>query len=366
MMKKYYLFAILVTCGWKAIAQDKDSLLTSATKTALTTTPADGKGNDRQLFPVFLSGFVNLLQNDGKNDLVINPTLYSIFGKDSKLQDIKHYRDATLLRNISITAGITPNSKNQIQVDGGLWGLKWIVINNKILKEKDYADAVKVAKKTGEVQEYVRKLPGGPALFHKYRTQNSPTDTVNNLLTTKDANEKKIVSDVAKHFKISETEAANDINGSFAIRGYLLDKLSTKPALNFSYNQTYDFQKWQSAKVILSSDFAFFLGKIPFDLTGTVTFADDTTKKHSGLVRSLYETDFGKNITFPCAKWFEVKPAVSFTHIDGPLYKKEKTDSFAASVTPRFQINKNFWLPITIKYDPKGWFGFLTVQYALK
>ncbi|MDB5008512.1 MAG: hypothetical protein JWP45_2905 [Mucilaginibacter sp.] len=343
--------------------QNKDTVLTSVTAKALTTTPANGKGNDRQMFPVFLSAFINLLQTDGKNDLVINPTLYSIFGKDGKLQKIDQYRKSTLLRNISVTAGITPDSKNQLHVDDGLWGLKWIIVNNKVLKDKDYQDAVEIARMTGKVQEYVRKLPGGPELYHKYHMQ---TDTVNNLLSTKDKGEQQIVKDVAEHFNISEKDAANDINGSFAIMGYLLDKLATKPALNFSYNQTYDFQKWQAAKIALSSDFTFYLGKVPFDLTGTVTFAADTTKSHSQLVRSLYEADFGKNITFTDTKWFEIKPGLSFTHIDGPLYKKEKTDSFAASVTPRFQINKNFWLPLTIKYDPKGWFGFLTVQYALK
>lgn len=362
-MRKYYILAILALCSWKAMAQDQEADLTKITAKALATIPADGKGNDRQRFPVLLSGFVNLLQNDGKNDLVINPTLYSIFGKDGKLQDIDHYRKSALLRNISITAGITPDSKNQIQVDDGIWGVKWIIINNKVLKENDYQDAVTVAKKTGEIQEYVRKLPGGPALYHKYHMQK---DTVNNLLTTQDAGEQQIVKEVAKHFNILEEEAANDINGSFAIMGYLLDKLTTKPALNFSYNQTYDFQKWQAAKITLSSDFLFFLDKVPFDLTGTVTFAADSTKTHSRLVRTLYEGDFGKNVTFENVKWLEIKPAVSFTHINGPLYKKEKTDSFAASITPRFQINKNFWLPITIQYDPKGWFGFLTVQYALK
>ena len=142
--------------------------------------------------------------------------------------------------------------------------------------------------------------------------------------------------------------------------------LLTKPALNFSYNQVYDFQKWQSSKISFASDFTFFIGKVPFDLTESVTFAADSTKKHSQLVRTVYEADFGKNITFDKVKWLEIKPAFSYVNTQGPLYKKEKEQAFAGSVTPRFKINKNFWLPITIKYDNKGFFGFLSVQYSLK
>ncbi len=360
-MKKVVILGLLVMVFAKCFSQTDE--LNSATKSALTGTPANGKGNDRALFPVFFSGFVNLLQTDGKNDIVVNPTLYSIFGHDSKLENIQHYRESNFLRNVSLLGGFTPDSKNQLHVDDGLLGVKWIIINNKILKEKDYNKAVTTAKLVGSVNAFVMKLPGGPKFLQKYITQ---TDTVNNLIKTKDPSEIAIVKKVANQFHVDETEAANLINGSFAIQGYLLDRIATKSALNFAYSQTYDFQKWQSSKLAFSSDYSFFIGKIPFDLTGSLTFASDSTKLHSTLLRTIYEVDFGKNITFDEAKWLEVKPAVSYVHTDGPLYKKEKEDNFAASVTPRFKINKNFWFPITIKYDPKGWFGYMTVQYALK
>ena len=368
-MKKILLFILMGLCCGQLFAQtrktDTTKQLDDATKNAINNNSLQGKGDDRVKFPVLLSGFINLLGTDGKNDIIINPTLYSIFGKDISLKDVHKYRKESFLRNVSLTFGITPDSKNQLQVDGGLWGVKWIIINNKILSINDYKklsnnpNVSLVAK----VQQYVMKLPHGKEIIQKYLNS---ADTVNTIVKDKDSTVKTILHQVVKKFNVDSLAAGDLINGYYSLKADLQDKLNTKSALFISYNKKYDFLKEQVKNIVLSSDYSFFIGKIPFDLTGTFTMAADSTQKNSSLVRHILEFDFGKNITFSQVKWFELKPALDYIYTQGPLYKKEKEHSYGISVTPRFMINKNFWLPITLKYDEQGLFGFLSVQYSLK
>lgn len=280
---------------------------------------------------MFLNGFIDLLATDGKNNLVINPTLYSIFGKDGQLTDIGHHRQETFLRNISLTAGITPDSKNQLSVNDGLWVLNGLLLTIRSYTIVTNQDAKSTAIKVGSVNIYIHSLPGGPEVINKCL---SSQDTVNTLAKDKDPKVVAILAAVQKKFGVDKTTAADLANGSFGIMNGLLNKLATKPALNFAYSEVYDFQKWQAAKIAFSSYFTFFIGKIPFDISGSLTFAADTIQKHSDLVRTHYEVDFGKNITFENTKWLEIKPAIAYIRTDGPLYKKEKTDSFAGSITP--------------------------------
>lgn len=361
---KYLLFLfVFISFSLGALAQSGTDTLSRLTQKAILDNPNSGKGNDRSRFPVLFNGFLNLLGTDGKNNLVINPTLYSL-GKDSRLLDFTNYRKETFARNTSILLGVSPDSKNQLHINDLIWGVKIIIINNKILQQRDYQKiSNRTTAKVIKVSEYVNGLPNGRAVVQKYLRM---TDSINMMTKDTDQNVQNIIKDVQQKFNVNAATAADLINGSFAIMGALKDKLLTKSALNFSYNHRYDFTRSQIDNFSLSSDYSFFLGQIPFDITGNFTLSADTSKKNSSLVRKISAVSFGKNITFKNVKWLEVKPAVDYTHTVGPLYKKEKEDSFAASLTARFMINKNFWLPFTVKYDTKGFLGLFSIQYALK
>lgn len=311
-MKKIILIGELILFSTVLFAQTKSDTLNTLTKNTIDNNPFKGMGDDRALFPVLLSGFINLLGTDGNRNLIINPTLYSLFSKDNKLIDYNKYRKQAFTRNISIIIGITPDQVNQLHIDDGIWGVKWILINNKVLSEKDYQkNSGRVSSLVYEVNKYIMKLPHGKTVSQKYLRSK---DTVNNLLSDTDTRVITILKQVEGKFNVDSFTAADLINSSFYIQKALQKGLDTKSALYISYNEVYNFNKSQTNAIAFSSDYSFFLGITPFDIAASFTLSADSSQRHSTLIRHILELDLGKNITFRNIKWLELKPAIDFIY----------------------------------------------------
>ena len=167
--------------------------------------------------------------------------------------------------------------------------------------------------------------------------------------------------DTSSLFKVFDTE-----------KKVLENALKTKPLWTVSANNVYDFTTRSSTKLTLSTHFFFSIKSgntvIPFDFSFSNQWQQDTTQKSANMNRKVFEAEFGKNFTIGKKKWLEIKPAFSYSSIKGTLYSKEQQNKFMGSLTPRLKINDQFWLPVTIKYDPKNgdFLGLFTVQYSFK
>ena len=89
-------------------------------------------------------------------------------------------------------------------------------------------------------------------------------------------------------------------------------------------------------------------------------------EKSKNTNRVFSKLEGGGNYEF--CKWFEMNLLCSWTYIFNGLYKNEKQNQYALSVTPRIKINKNFWLPVTFQCDitHPQLLGFISIQYSLK
>jgi hypothetical protein len=379
-MKKLIILSFCALITFKAAGQRRGAAEAGSRPLTVTDTsahidqaiktfqPANGKGNDQQLFPTLFGGFLNMFS--GGSGLTLSPTLYTVthlkkvFAKDTVVFDAD-YRNQTFARNLLFTLAVNPQTVNQLHMQSSTFGAKYAIINNKVIKQHEYQDALNYLKTTRSqaVEDSVNKYQ----FLHPQQR-----DSIRFFMNSDRAKSfaylpKQLITYLQKSLNIKSIDTLHTLLVPYLVlQEYLKNRLSHKSLWTISGTEMYDYQRTQTDHIVLGTDYAFFIGKVPFDAGASITWAADTAKRSSPLVRRIYEVTFGKNITV--AKWFELKPALDYIHTTGPLYKKEVTDNFAASLTPRLKINNQFWLPITIKYDVKKpqFFGLLSVQYSLK
>ena len=372
-MKRYVLTIIISAYAFIGLAQDSgkpktqgeissDAFLNSLVEKKF----KDASGNDRQNWTGMGGAFLNLLGTNGSTDLTLSPTLFTLLhfkkvaNNDTNFIDYE-YRKQWFARNLQLNIGATPNSKNQIHLDAGNAGFKFAIINNKNASVKDYqslSNVLDLSDSVNIIMQHYKFVENGKYKAAIETFENNPSKDL--IKSLPDA----LIAQLKLNFKNVKPETL--LMPANALQSALTDKLAKKPTLTFSANDSYDFVKSQQNSLTVSSEFTFYLGKVPFDLSANYVWSADTSKTQSTLVRKVFTTAFGKN--FKISKSFEVKPAFDYVHTQGPLYEKEHPDTFDASVAPRIKINDQFWLPITIKYDVKHpqLLGFLSVQYSLK
>jgi hypothetical protein len=383
-MKKLLTGIAVCFCGiTQLMAQapktDKGAAFTTGLSKAVNDT-TQAKGNDRSVWSGYLSGLLNMTGTDGKSSLEFNATLFTIthLGKLAHNDTLYYgadYRKQWFSRNLQLNFGVTPDNKNQLQVDALAYGFKYAVVNNKTInkkKQKKINDAFTTYLiKTGVpvdaiAQKYAVSDIAKFKLIEAYRKANGalpvsflPPDFVEELKTK---------------FGLKDSK---DVDTLLIPSLYLVDlvknTVKNESTLTFAANSNYDELKSQTDNINLSGEFAFYTGKqgtSQYDLKISYSHAADTSQKHSLLVRTIWDFNFGPDFTFKKIKWFELKPALEYTNTRGPLYKKEYAQAGNVDLTPRFMINKNFWLPVTFKYNAfqknAHFQGLFSVQYSLK
>jgi hypothetical protein len=379
-MKKLLLIAVLVLEIITARAQNNSVANELDQKILAGVFNKPGAGNDRQAWSGYFSGLLNMVGTDGKSSIQLSTTLFALrhfrqYAKGDSLVAGETFRKEKFLRSLQINAGFTPDSKQQVQVDAISYGLKYAVINNKALNKKEisrYNAAFKSYYQTvwepfnKLVQHYIYTHPGDSAAIFRFERSNG----------------KLPIATLPPEFLATLMEQTNikkqdSLNYYFSVNGMakaLLADLKTKPTLTFSANSNYNELKSQTNNVVFSSNLIFYGSRTDtltqYTITANYTLGADTTKQHSSLVRNIAELDFGPNFSFKKVKWLELKTSLDLINTLGPLYSKENKNTANLSVTPRVEINKNFWLPVTFKYNAfqknAHVQGQLSVQYSLK
>lgn len=323
------------------------------------------KGNDKENWSSFLSSFANIAGTSG-NSLTFNPTLWELWhigtnpnNPKDPLAYYKRYNTQVFLRNFQITSFLTPDNKNQLTVDSGGLGFKYAIINNTAARLKDYMAADDLLTKIDTVDKWLLKHMDSTHNYKAYDTY---------LLSNYD--EKNIPEALLKELK-AQFHIKGKVVDELNVQKFIADRLARKPLLTFAFNHSYDFHKQRTSNLAVATEFTFSPFSVPngpvfFDLNISYQWQADSAEKFANYDRKLFSVAFGKNIAF--CKWFELKPSVTYVNTEGPLYAKESKESFNASLTPRFKINSQFWLPITFKYTPHNGqiFGYVSIQYSLK
>jgi len=380
-MKKILLMAVLVLKMITGHAQNTNVAANELDQKILAGVfNKPGAGNDRQVWSGYFSGLLNMAGTDGKSSLQLSTTLFALkhfrqYAKGDSLVAGETFRKEKFMRSLQINAGFTPDSKQQVQLDAISYGLKYAVINNKALSKKEisrYNAAFKSYYQTVWqpfnliVQRYIYNHPGDSSVIFRFERSNGKLP----IYTLPPA----FLDTLMKQTNIKKQDSLNyyfSVNGMAKV---LLADLKTKPTLTFSANSNYNELKSQTANLVLSGNLIFYGSRTDtltqYNITANYTFGADTTKKHSSLVRNITELDFGPNFAFKKLKWLELKTSLDLVNTLGPLYSKENKNTANLNITPRIEINKNFWLPVTFKYNAfqknAHVQGQLSVQYSLK
>ena len=111
--------------------------------------------------------------------------------------------------------------------------------------------------------------------------------------------------------------------------------------------------------------------RVGYTIQPSYSWSDDTLSNTSNITRRIFNTSFSADFTLNKdadgkPNW-ELKPAITYAHTEGTLYKGEKTDALSFITTVSVKINKDFTLPISIKVtqNKPNFLGFLSIQYSL-
>jgi len=385
MKKLLIVLALLLTTSALVKAQtktskiNKDSIYTTETKKTVNDTSRP-KGNDRSVWSGYLSGFLNMVGTDGKSSLQLSSSFFTLthlkkLAHNDTLYYGKEYRDQWFARNLQLNFGLTPDSKNQVQIDALTYGVKYAIMNNKTITKNNRKNI-----NTDFIQYLAGKSIIANSIVEKYRVA-KPTEfqQITDYKNAKGALPisslpQDFVAELKKQFNLKDDKSVDTLLiPDLYLVSLVKQTLKNKPTLTFSANSNYDELKSQTDNINVSGEFAFYSskqGNTQYDLKASYSHAADTTKKNSSLVRTIWDITFGSDFTFTKVKWFELKPGLEYTNTQGPLYKKEYVQAGNITVTPRFKINQNFWLPITFKYNAfqkdAHFQGLFSVQYSLK
>jgi hypothetical protein len=378
-MKKTSLVMILCVFNLIAHAQkqtpaDTTDAGSTADKIATANPMADPKNNTgdmNQKWAGFLSGFANLFGSAG-NSLTVSPTLYTLLHLDSaKKVDSKTYRRQWFARNLQLDLSASPDNKNSFQVDSIGYGFTYTILNNLTATQKQYERLRDLLYYRNSITDYI---------IHHLPDDASHDQTLQSFFANGKLDETvlpaTLVQDVKQQFHIKTN--LHDALTPDVLKKALAYRLKIKPLWTVSFNENYGFQSRETSRITLSTEFSYFLHFfnkdrsdttwVPIDVTLSYNWQIDTLEKTGALDRHVFGLNFGKDFSIGKLAWLEVKPSVSYLHIKGQLYNKESHDTFIANLTPRLRVNSQFWIPITVSWDPKNGqiLGFLSIQYSLK
>ncbi|NII29269.1 hypothetical protein HB364_29590 [Pseudoflavitalea sp. X16] len=110
---------------------------------------------------------------------------------------------------------------------------------------------------------------------------------------------------------------------------------------------------------------------LELNIKAAYQFLNDTLLAGRDLKRQAFIFEPGLNLTLKTKRtqypWAEFKLSGSYVHLNR-LYAGEKKDSLTFNGTLRIRVFNDIWIPLEIKYDPKGGnlFGFLNVRANFK
>jgi hypothetical protein len=322
---------------------------------------ANKPGDEKENWAAIFSGFANIVGSSG-NSIVLSPTLYSLMHLTKSKVDYQKYTKEWFARNLRFSLSATPDNKNSFQIDSGGIGFKFTILNNQSATLKDYQ----------KLNDFLNRFDA----INNYLRDNGHLTDDQQLAFGKNGNydetllNPNLVKAVKQKFNINGT--LHDAMSPDNLKNALSSELRYKPLWTIGLTENYGFQTRETNNLLASSEYSQYLKSfnndtLYLDLTISYTWQADTMKEFTNLHRNVYGANVGGNLTFPANVPLEIKPSISFVHIDGPLYQKESTNSFKANITPRIRVNKQLWIPITISWDPRNGqiFGFLRVQYSI-
>ena len=334
-------------------------------------------GNEKSIFGGYINGVADLLStNNGSLNLQgsLRGIYMTIIGRGNDTLDY-NYTKHVFVRNMVINLGATPNKKQIVNIDTMNFGLTYSIFNNKIAKGKVWKQIKAEFKRSKQLKLDLLLTQMDYDLISKNDIKHSTM--LENFMKSNGADTIEIYRDVAFRKQILEFTGVNFLHELFSDYNNILDKYSdiiSKQLLwTVTANGKYDLTKSYLSGICVSSTISkVFYSKnkkgkqYSFQLTPSYTKTADTLEKSKNTNRDYFSLSGGFNFKF--CKRFETNLLGSWKHIVDGLYSKEKIDQFALSLTPRIMINKNFWLPITVKYDISHpqFFGFLSIQYSLK
>jgi hypothetical protein len=385
----YSLFTLLFVSCLSSFGQTKGSQKEQTTKDSLKSTYSlkatladrsmeKESGNEKSLFGNYINGVAGLLStNSGSVNLQgsLRGIFMTIVGKGNDTLD-SNYTKHAFVRNMAINLGFTPNKKPIINVDTINFGLTYSILNNKIAKAKVWKEIYKAfsISKQRNIDSILANIDQEllnvkKDYYHSKMLENfmnsNGTDTIE---IYRDVPFRKYILEYTHAHFLSELYSAyNKIVNDYS------DKISKQWLWTLSTNGKYELHKTYVDAVIISSTIykVFYANnkkaqQYSFQLVPSYTKTTDTLEKTKNLKRDYLSFKAGLN--FKICKCFEINLSGSWQHIIDGLYTKENIDQYTIEVTPRLKINKNFWLPVTVKYDIKHpqFFGFLSLEFSLK
>lgn len=356
--------------------------------------------NEKQLFANYFSGFADLFQT-GNGSLKFQATTYGL-GHLKKNDSIDYnYSKHLFWHNTQISAGATPDNKNNFQIDKVNGGFSWAIVNNKKANNSVYENLFKLRKDKitlvanediiiTKLHQKLDNLANDETTPDKYRKVYQEIESAfTKFIDSKgDSTElkKKYTGDHYGEYLVENSTYRDivlkigNINSLLELTlnmknlyQYYIDQVNRRPLITESFEFTYNLDP--SRNIIDSITWNQVIGhsnnekgrQFSFQVTLAANWTTDTVQKNNNLNRFLYRTETGFDYKF--CKFFEIKGIFNYSHIYQGLYKNEKMDGYAATLTPSFQISKQFSLPITFKLDltkKAQYFGFLDIQYSLK
>ncbi|KUJ62120.1 hypothetical protein AR687_08835 [Flavobacteriaceae bacterium CRH] len=371
-MEKHYII-LLFLCFTSVFAQD-DSKTEVARKTIVEIEKSK-TGN-------FKDAFYNIIQLTTKNfsedekSLELNTTLFKII-YNSELSEISDLTilKSYVLRNFQINA--KTNFDKNFKYNGISGGITFAVINNRDNATIKLAKTIYGKNREAFMEEFrtiQSDLSAGKPEGKDLDLLNNASDTILNGYIY-DSSKNPYYDQIQIEFKkrkkfdgkaIETDEITDYIKALNQLRQSEIKKIESKVLWTFSAdgstNTDGKFDKYSIGTV--------FLKGIPntneeIDIRGKFTYADTTLVK-----RSAFNGKVGLNMIILRNKQeniscFEIKVLGEYNKIFKNLLPDEEDETISANAEFRIRLAKDFWIPITIKYDTEksNFLGFLNVTY---
>lgn len=338
----------------------------------------------------FKDAFYNIIQLTSKNltddekSLELNTTLFKImYDADfSKISD-KTINQSYFLRNFQINAKV--NLDESFKYNGFSGGFTFAVVNK---RDKATINLTKTlyGKSREKFKEEFQKiqstlasgLTDGPELdMLNEASDNIINNELKELDDTRNPYYKRINEEFAKVAKTLKnpdgTPLKSDDISSFIstlsqLRKSEMDKVDSKAlwtiAADGSANTDGKFSKCSVSSVYLkgidkSGDH--------IDIRGTFTYDDNTLVN---MPRTTFNGKAGLNFVLSKTKaenvsYFEFKALGEYNKIYKNVLPDEDDETITANAELRIRLAKDFWIPITVKYDidNANFLGFLNLTY---
>lgn len=384
-MKKNYIIAITLLYFTSVFSQDT---LKNITDDADLKIRLEIEKIEKGKTGNFKDAFYNIIQLTTKNfsgdekSLELNTTLFKIIYNSelSKISDLT-IKKSYFLRNFQINA--KTNFDKDFKYMGVSGGITFAVVNGRDRATINLAKTIYAKNRKifmTELSKIQNDLVGPDVDEKEMELIHNATDTILNGYIYDSAKnpyydkiqtefkKRSIVDSDGKHI---ETEEISDyVKALSQLRKSEIEKIDAKVLWTFSaYGSTNTdgkFDKYSIGTV--------FLKGIPksneksseeIDIRGTFTYADTTLVK-----RTAFNGKAGLNFIILRNKLentscFEIKVLGEYAKIFKNVLPDEEEETITANAEFRIRLAKDFWIPITVKYDTEksNFLGFLNVTY---